>query len=189
MLLTRLVTYIIIEVPSEKLSPLDPKQPPVRNIVGREEKIAQSSWQLVIGKRACQGSGAVFFVGTGASRGRRGVVPLLGLTLKKGANRLQLVHGEAFWRTRTVFQELFGPGGTRQSVPEGILCNSTSAVFGQVGTCSAGSFLGGTHRQSGGTGRPSPLAEWTRRCQKKELFAPLFDDELWLTEASAGKEC
>eukprot|EP00971_Amphidinium_carterae_P318253 6326008-Amphidinium_carterae.1 len=35
---------------------------------------------------------------------------LLHLTLRRGANRLQLVHGEAFWCTRTTFEEPFGPG-------------------------------------------------------------------------------
>eukprot|EP00971_Amphidinium_carterae_P131890 2612603-Amphidinium_carterae.1 len=75
---------------------------------------------------------------------------LLRLTWKKGANRLQLVHREAL----LVYEQLSVSPSDRvlpgQSVAEGVLCDNTSAAFGQVGTCSLREVLDVTLRRSGG---------------------------------------
>eukprot|EP00971_Amphidinium_carterae_P098167 1942057-Amphidinium_carterae.1 len=100
----------------------------------------------------------------------------------------QLVVGK---RACKAFGEPFGPGVTMlpgQSVPEGVLRDNTSAVFGQVGTCSAGDVLGVTHWRSGGTRSAHTFCRVYSALSHKDVHAPFFDDELWLTEASAGKD-
>eukprot|EP00971_Amphidinium_carterae_P332257 6466331-Amphidinium_carterae.1 len=68
LLLTRQTAYIIIVIPTVKVSSLEPPHLRAREFSGKEvdgseEKVslkkARPEWQLVVGKRACKGSGAV----------------------------------------------------------------------------------------------------------------------------------
>eukprot|EP00971_Amphidinium_carterae_P335634 6471598-Amphidinium_carterae.2 len=171
MLLTRPVSYIIIEVPSVKVSPLETKQPSVRNIDGREEKESlkpgRSNWQLdrlplrcanrysLLEREQAEDDEVWYSDSSAVEEGRKQVA-----TCSRGG-----IFGVPEQLSKSPSDQK-SPG---QSIPKRVLCNNTAAVMGQVGFCSAGNVLGGTHRRSGG-GRPSSFAEWTewtRSCQKR----------------------